>query len=287
MSGFLDIRTLSLVAGLNSIALASIMVYISMSRRVYPGFHRWAWAFVVGGLGMLLLSLRHLVPDWLSILGANGCIVAFVLLLSMGVSQFFQAPGRLWFHGTTFAAFMAALAYYTYQHPNVTARIVSISLAVSVMLFHILVLLLRHTKSRLGSNNNLLNVVFAFMATWYLARAVITPLCHGPISDFLSAGTLQGFSFIVYALGCVMIMGGLVTLNAQRMENELASADQNIETLERLVPICSACKKIRDDKGYWEEVESYIHKRTADTFTHGICPECAKKLYPDLNIYGK
>ncbi len=96
---------------------------------------------------------------------------------------------------------------------------------------------------------------------------------------------MQGLSFIIYALGCVMIMGGLIALNAQRMENELASADQNIQTLAPLVPICSACKKIRDDKGYWEAVEIYMHKKTHDRFTHGICPECAKKLYPDLKLF--
>jgi len=118
MSGFLDIRTLSLVAGLNSIALAGIMVYISMSRRVYPGFHHWTWAFVFGGLGMFLISLRHLAPDWLSILCANGCVMAFVLLLSIGVSKFFEAPGRLWFLGISFAAAMMALTYYTYQQPD-------------------------------------------------------------------------------------------------------------------------------------------------------------------------
>jgi hypothetical protein len=49
-----------------------------------------------------------------------------------------------------------------------------------------------------------------------------------------------------------------------------------------LLPICASCKKIRDDKGYWSQVESYIQKHSDATFTHGICPDCIQKLYPDL-----
>jgi PAS domain S-box-containing protein len=47
-------------------------------------------------------------------------------------------------------------------------------------------------------------------------------------------------------------------------------------------PICSNCKKIRDDKGYWSQIESYIAKHSEADFTHSICPECAKKLYPEF-----
>jgi len=56
----------------------------------------------------------------------------------------------------------------------------------------------------------------------------------------------------------------------------------NIKTLKGLVPICASCKKIRDDKGFWSHVEVFIQQRTDAEFSHGICPDCAKKLYPDL-----
>jgi len=56
----------------------------------------------------------------------------------------------------------------------------------------------------------------------------------------------------------------------------------NIKTLKGLVPICASCKKIRDDKGFWSHVEVFIQQRTDAEFSHGICPDCAKRLYPDL-----
>ena len=57
-----------------------------------------------------------------------------------------------------------------------------------------------------------------------------------------------------------------------------------IITLKRLLPICSNCKKIRNDEDYWEAVADYLKKHADLEFTHSICPECANKLYPDLDV---
>jgi len=54
-----------------------------------------------------------------------------------------------------------------------------------------------------------------------------------------------------------------------------------VKTLSGLLPICSSCKKIRDDKGYWNQIEAYIHEHSDATFSHGICPDCTQKLYPE------
>jgi PAS domain S-box-containing protein len=67
---------------------------------------------------------------------------------------------------------------------------------------------------------------------------------------------------------------------------DLQQALSEVKKLSGLLPICSYCKKIRDDKGYWNQIESYIHKHSEAQFSHGICQECAKKHYPDLGIYG-
>ncbi|MGA2786164.1 MAG: PAS domain S-box protein [Verrucomicrobiota bacterium] len=56
----------------------------------------------------------------------------------------------------------------------------------------------------------------------------------------------------------------------------------NVKALSGLLPICAGCKKIRDDKGYWSQVESYIQKHSEAKFSHGMCPDCLKKWYPDL-----
>jgi sigma-B regulation protein RsbU (phosphoserine phosphatase) len=55
-----------------------------------------------------------------------------------------------------------------------------------------------------------------------------------------------------------------------------------VRTLRGIVPICSFCKKIRNDKGYWDLVEVYVKRHTEAEFSHGICPECLKKHYPEF-----
>lgn len=75
----------------------------------------------------------------------------------------------------------------------------------------------------------------------------------------------------------------------ERLINELRDALSRIKTLSGMLPICSSCKKIRDDQGYWNQIEVYISKHSETEFSHGICPECAKKLYPEYyaKIWGK
>ncbi|UCF90409.1 MAG: PAS domain-containing protein [Desulfobacterales bacterium] len=70
----------------------------------------------------------------------------------------------------------------------------------------------------------------------------------------------------------------------EKLITHLQEALDNIKTLKGLLPICASCKKIRDDKGYWNQIEAYIRDRSDAEFSHSICPECAKKLYPDLEL---
>ncbi|MEK6569880.1 MAG: PAS domain S-box protein, partial [Bacteroidota bacterium] len=67
----------------------------------------------------------------------------------------------------------------------------------------------------------------------------------------------------------------------ERLILELKGALANVRQLGGLLPICASCKKIRDDKGYWTQVEKYFMDHSDATFTHGVCPECMKVLYPD------
>jgi len=71
-----------------------------------------------------------------------------------------------------------------------------------------------------------------------------------------------------------------------RLLSELKDALSKVKTLGGLLPICSYCKKIRDDSGYYQQLESYIRDRTEADFSHGICPECAEEHFPEMDLYG-
>jgi CheY-like chemotaxis protein len=63
-------------------------------------------------------------------------------------------------------------------------------------------------------------------------------------------------------------------------------AEKELKILRRILPICASCKKIRDDKGYWKQIESYLRHHSDIEFSHSLCPDCAKKLYPNMDLNG-
>ena len=73
----------------------------------------------------------------------------------------------------------------------------------------------------------------------------------------------------------------------EKLINELQQALEDVKTLSGLLPICSKCKKIRDDKGYWNNLEGYIERHSEILFSHGLCSECSDDLYGKENWYLK
>ena len=70
----------------------------------------------------------------------------------------------------------------------------------------------------------------------------------------------------------------------EKLISKLHEALDNIKTLKGLLPICANCKNIRDDEGYWNQIEAYIRDRSDADFSHGICPDCAVILYSDIKV---
>jgi hypothetical protein len=79
---------------------------------------------------------------------------------------------------------------------------------------------------------------------------------------------------------------GVFALVAVLGHNFIYDLVKENKTLKGFLPICASCKKIRDDQGYWNQIESYIKARSQAEFSHSICPDCAEKLYPGIDLYG-
>jgi hypothetical protein len=90
----------------------------------------------------------------------------------------------------------------------------------------------------------------------------------------------------IIALSCAVAWMAHAAWNRQmtsqaerdRLISDLTRALDEVKSLEGLLPICGSCKKIRDDRGYWNQLETYISDHTDATFTHGVCPDCAETL---------
>ena len=147
-----------------------------------------------------------------------------------------------------------------------------------------------------------------------LKKAEFDPLVFRLIvsSIFLTIGAEVAFTFYIHVYGFPNLVGHILKIisffliykaiiekglkepfdllfrNIKKSEqalrkqrDQLERALSRIKTLSGLLPICSNCKKIRDDKGYWNQIEVYIRDRSDADFTHGICPECAKKYFQE------
>ena len=104
-------------------------------------------------------------------------------------------------------------------------------------------------------------------------RLVPVSLTISPVRD--ASGKLVGVSTI----GRDISETKKAEAERERLVADLQTALGKVKTLRGLLPICSSCKKIRDDNGYWNQIEFYIRERSDASFTHGICPDCAEQLY--------
>ncbi len=128
---------------------------------------------------------------------------------------------------------------------------------------------------------------------WTIA-SYISPAVYSTNSRRLLARVLWFDGLLVLLLG---IGAGYIAMAKVRKRQadqarlaliaDLQEALQNVKTLSGMLPICSNCKKIRDDSGYWNQIETYIESRSKAQFSHGVCPECLEKLYGQEEWYKK
>jgi hypothetical protein len=143
--------------------------------------------------------------------------------------------------------------------------------------------------------------VFYFLpiafVSWHTNRKVATLFAGVATGNWLIVNYFAGMSyshwlirywnagvrlvaFLTIALAFAFIKQQLI--QARRLNQELAAALAEVKRLSGFLPICAACKKIRNDHGSWEQIETYIRDRSEAEFTHSLCPECVQRIYPDL-----
>jgi hypothetical protein len=164
------------------------------------------------------------------------------------------------------------------------ATIIFISLVlqcIAVYFFFRLISFTGHTRAWL-----LLCIGIATMAARRFIAFVIelyARTTHQPVDYSFEIIGVVGSAMMV--VGVILIKPVFVLIkNAEAEQRALAvsltEALDNVKVLKELLPICSNCKKIRDDDGYWQQIETYITDNSDTYFSHGICPDCCKELYP-------
>jgi hypothetical protein len=124
---------------------------------------------------------------------------------------------------------------------------------------------------------------FALLAAccWYCVDLTSgRPVSHGFFRIWDSFNHLLSYALIAIITGILKA----AFLREQQLRMDRDRALRNVHELEGLLPVCAWCKKIRDDDGYWQELEAYLKPRTKASFSHGICPACVQLLFRDSEL---
>ena len=231
MRDFFDIRTLSLFSGLITACLSVCMTYIYRYRKTYPGFSQWNLAFVIYFIGLVLISLRNILPLFLTVIISNTLIVLCYILIARGLNAFANGSQKNWMDISTVFIFIIGFFWFTYISSNLSARIVLVSFMLMLSCLRCSTIAIRKVTVQLGQKTLLITIIFSCLAFWLFLRMFLTVSFESEIKDFMSADVIQGLNFIISSIGNIFIALGLIIINAQRLENEIKSQTSELTQL--------------------------------------------------------
>jgi hypothetical protein len=189
---------------------------------------------------------------------------------------------------------------------KIDIRVWQVAVVVVAFAAHITLFLMTHDRWSAGVGYFILIPLITLAAMFGLRGGVLLGILAHPLNLvlwYVSGETIDSRFFQVnkltawaFALVIGVSIGYLKDLNNRYRQAVQGLAETNMQlshalaetkTLGGLLPICSKCNKIRDDEGYWQLVEVYIEDRADVEFSHGLCPDCAKVLYPEIFVEGE
>ena len=292
LSSFLEIRTLIICQSVVLFLLAISMINYYYSRKTYEGFGVWTIGIILFSAGFFLIALRSILPNFVSVILANLILIIAIFLMFYGFRKFERRKVNIYFHIIfIFVLSIVLFPIFTYISPNINSRVLIASIA-NVFYFSLCILsLINSKKESSNSSSKFLIIVLALFIVLILLRSVIYLLPSFNITNYMDSGVIFGTTVLGQISLSIVFVIGLIQLNAKTLEEEyrkvihdLELSIQEIKTIKGLIPICSYCHSIRDEKGLWERFEKYISTRSSAEFSHGICPICFDKEMKNISV---
>jgi len=293
----LDIKTLLLAVTLVTFVYGLGLALYWSHQKTFPGFKHWIISFFAISIGYALLLARESIPLAMSVVVGNSFFAIGALLRLDGVCRFTKGAGLKAIHYSSLVVFVILFSLFYFVYPNIVIR----TFLIGIFTAALSLVIAWHFFRAAPKPNHLFYYAAASLNAFFALSLVILPtLIRRPPGDDIF---LMGNRYAIYYVIALFFEIGwgfcLLMINNQRLEAHLHSArlklvesNKQLEkairdkiTLSGLLPICAHCKKIRDDKGYWNHLESYIKTHSEADFSHSICPECARKNYPELDIF--
>ncbi|MFA5262893.1 MAG: hypothetical protein WC378_03645 [Opitutaceae bacterium] len=277
----LDPGTINVIDGMLGVLLAALMtsLWVRSGRKVSAFL--WMIAAWMLAAASEMFAIRAWLPFAATTFAATIFVTLGLLFILVGVQRFVESAPS-WRIGLSIVACHAAgLACILKMDAGVGARMLLNSLFWAGLSSATLVCYRRADTKKWREWYGFPALVFASHAVFHGLRLSIL-LAHFSGFSLVSVMTLLSLSFAEAGAFSVALFMSLLLSDLRLRNRQLQSALDEVQTLSGLLPICSNCKKIRDDAGYWTKLETYICQHSGAHFSHGLCPDCAMALYPDV-----
>jgi len=283
LTNILDLRTVMLVSVV-IYAIGALQVYglWRQNRNRFPGLGFLASNYGLQTAALLALVARGLIPEAISIYLSNSLIMAGILTGYYGLTVFCGKPQRmgLWF--VLFIAYLAGIHYWYDVSPSLMWRVINNSAVLTLSGLLTAYFLFFMSAEPIRGFVRPLAWVHVLYSMFFAARIMISISEHREHRGYFEDKTMEAVLGILYPALFVMLTQTISLMINRRLNWETEQAQAQVKVLSGLLPICAHCKNVRDDRGYWNQIESYISHHSEADFSHGICPECEKRHYPEF-----
>jgi hypothetical protein len=187
------------------------------NRRRFAGLGFWLACFVMHTLGMILISLRGIVPDWLSIVVANALLITGLILLHVGLERFVGQRNRQFINGVLLVVFILLHTYFTYGHPSLAARNINVSAVLTAICLQCAWLLLYRVESDMRPMTRWTGILCAVYCVFGITRVGVNAFVSPGGSFLHEADVLDALSVMIYQLFFIAVTFSLFLMLNRRL----------------------------------------------------------------------
>jgi diguanylate cyclase (GGDEF)-like protein/PAS domain S-box-containing protein len=232
-----DIKTLMLLyIIINVISAGAVAVIWGQNRGRFAGIFFWLVDMILQAAGAVLIVLRGLAPDLVSMVLANTMVQAGALIVFIGLERFSGKKGWQIHNYVLLAIFIAIISYYSLVQPDLTAREIALSAMTMILTFQCCWLLLRRVDPGMRQVTRLTGIVFACYAAFSLVRIVLHIIFPRQNNDFFTAGAVDALALTVYIVLSVCLTISLVLMVNRRLLAEVKAQEEKYTTAFRSSP---------------------------------------------------
>jgi diguanylate cyclase (GGDEF)-like protein/PAS domain S-box-containing protein len=246
---FLDVRTI-MFSHLATDVIATLVIILLWrhSRKRFLGSFLWVVDFCFQTTAVILILLRHIIPDWASMVLGNTLVVAGAFLGYMGLERFIGRISRQVFNWLLLALFMAVHTYFTFIVPDLKWRTINLSIGIFIFCFQCSWLVFRRVPSGLRPIMRSVGLVFGFFSLVSIIRILVTIDIHYPDNEFFHSGLFDALMMMSYQLLLILLAYSLTLMVNHRLLTDIQSQEEKFSKVFHSSPYAVMLTRLTDGR---------------------------------------